>query len=159
MIVLVQRCFFACPWQSKGVCRQINLPHATFSHLQSLHKSHSTNAWVHWLKGPLGSSLSRPQKSVIHPRVMFHLASHSTLNTSTSSLSLTSPVLLSSSSPNPDSTVRIHGGMVLQRNSTPPQIQELLPGVRSAQSAVAPVDQRRTTRTRWPRPSATKESR
>ena len=33
---------------------------------------------------------------------MFHLAPHSTLNTSTSSLSSTSPVLLSCSSPNPD---------------------------------------------------------
>ena len=33
---------------------------------------------------------------------MFHLAPHSTLNTSTSSLSTTSPVLLSSSSPSPD---------------------------------------------------------
>ena len=33
---------------------------------------------------------------------MVHLAPHSTLNTSTSSLSPTSPVLLSSSSPNPD---------------------------------------------------------
>ena len=33
---------------------------------------------------------------------MFHLAPHSTLNTSTSSLSPTSPVLMSSSSANPD---------------------------------------------------------
>ena len=33
---------------------------------------------------------------------MFHLEPHSTLNTSTSSLSPTSPVLLSSSAPNPD---------------------------------------------------------
>ena len=33
---------------------------------------------------------------------MFHVAQHSTLNNSTSSLPLTSPVLLSSSSPNPD---------------------------------------------------------
>ena len=33
---------------------------------------------------------------------MFHLAPHGTLNTSTSSLPRTSPVLLSSSSPNPD---------------------------------------------------------
>ena len=33
---------------------------------------------------------------------MFHLAPHNTLNTSTSSLSPTSPVLPSSSSPNPD---------------------------------------------------------
>ena len=41
-------------------------------------------------------------KWVIHPRVMCRLAPHSTLNTSTSSLSPTSLVLLSSSSPNPD---------------------------------------------------------
>ena len=44
------------------------------------------------LKGP----------EVTHPRVMFHLAPHSTLNTSTSSLPPTSLVLLSSSFPNPD---------------------------------------------------------
>ena len=50
-----------------------------------------------WLKFEL-----RPSKQVIHPRVMFHLAPHSSLNTSTSSLSPTSPVLLSSSSPDPD---------------------------------------------------------
>ena len=41
-------------------------------------------------------------KLVIHPRVMFHLALDRTLNTSTSALSPTSPVLLSSFSPNPD---------------------------------------------------------
>ena len=41
-------------------------------------------------------------KKVSHPRVMFHFAPRSTMNTSTSSLSPTSPVLLSSSSPNPD---------------------------------------------------------
>ena len=41
-------------------------------------------------------------KYVIHPRVMFHLALHCTSNTSTSSLTPTCPVLLSSSTPNPD---------------------------------------------------------
>ena len=45
--------------------------------------------------------VASPQQ-VSHPRAMFHLAPHSTLNTSTSSLSPTSLVLLSSSSPNPD---------------------------------------------------------
>ena len=50
----------------------------------------------------LGSSLSCVPETFTHPRVMFHLAPHSTLNTSTSSLSPTSPVLLSSSSPKPD---------------------------------------------------------
>ena len=60
---------------------------------------------------------------------MFHLAPHITLNTSTSSLSPASPVLLSSSSPNPDplSTyplIHCHGRMVLLRNSTPPQLRD-----------------------------------
>ena len=64
-------------------CRQIHLPHATFSHVQSLHKSHSTNDMC----------------------TMAHVspcASQHTEHTSTSSLSPTSPVFLSSSSPNPD---------------------------------------------------------
>ena len=42
------------------------------------------------------------EKTSFHPRVMFYFAPHSTLNTSTSSLSPAYPVLLSSSSPNPD---------------------------------------------------------
>ena len=50
-----------------------------------------------WLKFEL-----RHHKQIILPRVMFHLAFHRTLNTSTSSLSLTSPVLVSSTSPNPN---------------------------------------------------------
>ena len=41
-------------------------------------------------------------KTFTHPRAMFHPTPHSTLNTSTSSLSPISHVLLSSSSPNPD---------------------------------------------------------
>ena len=63
---------------------------------------------------------------------MFHLASHSTLNNSTSSFLFTSPVLLSPSSPRTQtccpriqlSTVKIHGRMVLPRNSTPPQFKD-----------------------------------
>ena len=39
------------PWQSTGRCRQIHLPHATFSHVQSLHRSHSTDDMCAWLKG------------------------------------------------------------------------------------------------------------
>ena len=58
--------------------------------LTCLHRSHSTD-----------DRCARP-KLVIHPRVMFHLAPHSTLNIGTSSLSPTSPELLSSSYPNPD---------------------------------------------------------
>ena len=74
-------------------CRQMHLPHATFSHAQSLH---STDDMCAWLKFEL-----RP-KRCFHPRVMFHFAPHSTLNTSTSSLLLTSPVLNSPTSPTPD---------------------------------------------------------
>ena len=72
------------------VCRQIHLPHATFSHAQSLHRTDDTCALAQSIKGEL-----RPKKNV-HPRVMFHLAPHSTLNTSTSSLLPTFPVLHSS---------------------------------------------------------------
>ena len=87
---LVQRCSFACqkvwiPWQSTEVCRQIHLPHATFSHAQSLH---STDDMSSLAQGAWG--LSRRivcQNTFAHPRVMFPLAPHSTLNTSTSSLS------------------------------------------------------------------------
>ena len=51
-----------------------------------------------WLKFELHTK----KKKVIHPCVLIHFAPLSTLNTSTSSLSPTSLVLLSSSSPNPD---------------------------------------------------------
>ena len=64
-----------------------------------------------------------------HPRVMFHPAPRMTLNTCTRSLSSTSPVLLSSTSPIPDLSstyplpaVKIHGGMVPLRNSSPLQV-------------------------------------
>ena len=57
---------------------------------------------VPWLKGLKSSRRIVCQKTFTHPRVMFHLAPHNTLNTSTSSLSPSSPVLLSSSSLNPD---------------------------------------------------------
>ena len=77
----------------------MHLPHATFSLAQSLH---STDDMYAWLKGLKGLRRIVCQKTCTHPRVLFHLAPHSTLNTSTSSLSLTSPVLLSSSSPNRD---------------------------------------------------------
>ena len=41
-----------------GVCRQIHLPRAAFSHAQSLHRSHSTDDMCALLKELEGSSLS-----------------------------------------------------------------------------------------------------
>ena len=79
------------PWQStEGVDRYI------------CRRSHSTDDMCAWFKELAGLKFDLRPKIGFHPRVMFHLAPHSTLNTSTSSLSPTSPVLLSSSSPNPD---------------------------------------------------------
>ena len=55
----VQRCFLACrrvnslAIDGKEGCRQIQLPHATFSQVQSLHRSHSTDDMCAWLKNPL----------------------------------------------------------------------------------------------------------
>ena len=79
------------------VCRRIHLPArhiftCTVIAQITQHRWHLHMAQV-WVASP---------KCVIHPRVMFHLAPCSTLNTSTSSLSPISLVLLSSSSPNPD---------------------------------------------------------
>ena len=87
------------PWQSTGgvdrcTCRT---PHF---HMYSRCTVQTT--CVPWLKEPEGSRRIVSQKTFTHPRIMFHLAPHNTLNTSTSSLSPTSPVLLSSASPNPD---------------------------------------------------------
>ena len=72
-----------------------------------------------WLK----SRIVRPEY-VIHPRVMFHLAPHCILNTSTSSLSPASLVLLSSSTPNPGLLSPIplfHGRSSVPWNIFPPQ--------------------------------------
>ena len=81
---------------------------------------------VLWLKGPEGSRRIVSQNTFTHPRVMFHLAPHNTLNTSINSLSPTSPVLLSSSSPNPDLLSThpfIHCEDPRQDgNSTPPKV-------------------------------------
>ena len=56
---IVQRCFFACRKVNSlaidGRCRQIHLPHSTFSHVQSLHRSHSPDDMCAWLKGSEGS--------------------------------------------------------------------------------------------------------
>ena len=43
-------------------CRPIHLPHATFSHVQSLYRSHSTDDMCAWLK----FELRHPKKSYIH---------------------------------------------------------------------------------------------
>ena len=121
-------------WKATGQCscRQIHLPHATFSHAQSLHSTDDMCAWrkiVLQTACALGSSLSCISIKVIHPHVMFHLAPHSTLNTSTSSLLFTSLVLQSSTSPTETccprihlGTVKIHGRMALLGNTNPPQI-------------------------------------
>ena len=81
------------------ICVQMHLPHATFSHAQSLH---STDDMCAWLKELAGLKFELSPKIGFHPHVMLHLAPHKTLNTSTSSLLTTSPVLHSSSSPTPD---------------------------------------------------------
>ena len=63
----VQRCLsrlpeIEFPGNRRGGCRQMHLPHATFSHVQSLHKSHSTDDMCAWLKFE-----PRPQnRSLIH---------------------------------------------------------------------------------------------
>ena len=57
---------------------------------------------VHWLKGPEGSRRVVRRITSFHPRVMSRPLLHATLSTSSPSLSSTSPVSLSSSSPNPD---------------------------------------------------------
>ena len=80
-------------------CRQIHLPHATFSHVQSLHKSHSTDDMCTLAQ----DKLCDEKHSFIHASCLT-FAARDTDHFSTFSLSLssTSPVLLSSSSPNPD---------------------------------------------------------
>ena len=86
------------PWQSiDGWCRKMHFPRATFSHALSLHIAHSTNHLF-----TLAQVKDHVCRKVSHPRIMDHFAPHLTRNTCTSSLSPTSPVLLSSSTPNPD---------------------------------------------------------
>ena len=80
-----------------------------------------------WPKGPEGSRRIVCPKKITYPRVMCRLAPHSTLNTSTSSLSF--PLLchsrpfLRTQACSPrihSSTVKIHWRMVLLQNSTLP---------------------------------------
>ena len=127
MIFEFKDAFFACRkanfLEIDGRCRQIHLPHATFSIAQSLHRSHSTDDMCMYI----GSRRVVRRNTFRHPRVMSHLLMHATLGTSSPSLSSTSPVLLSSSSPNPDllSTYSIiHREDPRQdlRNSTLPQV-------------------------------------
>ena len=87
------------------VCRQMHLPHATFSHEQSLH---STDDMCAWLKFEL-----RPKRG-FHPRVMFHFAPHSVEFVDLSDSRL---VVHASIYPR-----KIHGRMALPRNSTLPQV-------------------------------------
>ena len=82
-------------WVTGGQCRQIHLQHATFSHVQSFHRTHSTDDMC-----TMAQVVRR--KTFLHPRVMSRPLLHATPSTSSPSLSSTSPVLLSSSSPNPD---------------------------------------------------------
>ena len=96
----VQRCFFffVCQREFSGNrrvwCRKIHLQHATFSHVQSLHRTHSTDDMC-----TMAQVVRR--KISLHPRVMSHPLLHATLSTSSLSFSSVSPVLLSSS-PNRD---------------------------------------------------------
>ena len=78
-------------------CAQIHLLHATFSHVQSLHRRHSTDDMC-----TLAQVQVVRRKTSLHPRVMVRPLLHATLSTSSPSLSSASLVLLSSSSPNPD---------------------------------------------------------
>ena len=83
-------------------CGQIHLPHATIFTCTV-----TAQITQHECTCTLAQVRVASPKKVIHPRVMFHLAPHCTLNISTSSLSPTSPLLLSSSSPNPDLLSRL----------------------------------------------------
>ena len=95
--------FFACrkvnPWQSTGgvdrdTCRT---PHF---HMYSHSTDHT--AQMTCVQKAQSSRLKAPGIFVCHQRVMVHPLLHATLSTSSPSLSSTSPVVLSSSSPNPD---------------------------------------------------------
>ena len=90
--------FFACRKVNTlaidGRSGQIHVPHATFSHVQSLHRTHSTDDMCTLARGRVVCRKSIPSSITI--------LLHATLSTSSPCLSSTSLVLLSSSSPNPD---------------------------------------------------------
>ena len=103
VIFFVQRLFFACRkvtsmavdrWVDRFTC------HTPHFHMHS----HSTvqMTCVHWLKGPESSRRVVLRETFLHPRVMSHFWCTRTLSTSFPSLSSTSPVLMSPSSPKPD---------------------------------------------------------
>ena len=78
-------------------CGRVHLPHATFSHAQSPHRSHSTGDMCTMAQDELRAG----KYSFIHGSCLSFLL-HATLSISSLSLSSTSTVLLSFSSPNPD---------------------------------------------------------
>ena len=109
-------------------CRQIHLPHAIFSHAQSLHSTDDMCAWLKVLYN-LKSELCAKNHSFIHASCLVPCCTK-TLKTSTSSLSLTYPVLHSSTSPDSRPVVhasnyplaQIHGRMALLRNTNLSQV-------------------------------------
>ena len=98
---LLQRCFFfTCRKVNSlaigGGCRRIRLPHATFSHVKSLHRIHSTDDMCTMAEDKLcAAKHTFIHESLVHPLL------HATLSTCSPSLSSTS-LVLSSSSPNRD---------------------------------------------------------
>ena len=123
------------PWQSSRrasfscirplVVDIFTLPHATFSHVQSLHRSHSTNACVRGLKGPEGSRwVASPSRSFIDASCFtLRLTVQWTVAQVLSHLPLLwfCRPLLRTRTCCPGihvSTVKMHGRMVLLRNST-----------------------------------------
>ena len=116
-------CWYAFRSRTCVKWRQIHLPHATFSHVQPLHRTHRTNACVHWLNFEL-----RPQnRSFIRASCFtLRLRAHWTLAQILPHLPLLCycrPLLrIQTCCPRIHlSTVKILGRMVLLRNSTPPQ--------------------------------------
>ena len=111
--------FFACRKVNSlaiyGRCRQIHLPHATFSHVQLLHRLHSTDDMC----SMSGSRRVVRRKTLLHPRVMSHSLLHATLNKfSLTCLSCVVVVFFSESRPVVHvSTAKIHGSMALLRKT------------------------------------------
>ena len=67
-------------------CRQAHLPHATCSHVRSLHRSHSTDDMCTLAQGAQGSRRVVRRKTTVHPRVVVRPLLHATLSTSSPSL-------------------------------------------------------------------------
>ena len=112
-----------------GRCRQIHLTDATLSRVQSLHRSHNTNACVHWLKGLRAPDELCAKNIHSSTRHVSPCASQYTEHQHKFSLFYLSCVTVVPLLPTHTccsraqlSTVKIHGRMVLLRNSTPPQV-------------------------------------